>query len=373
LLAIEPILPDRGNFAGHRDHPAQCSGDRPRHGRHSGATDPERGYPSAGPALIGRDGDSIAVNDSDKWVELARLRQRVQNLEDDLGLEMRTLEPATGNHTLDVAIQALVADHAGDVIAVHAASGDFEFVTPSITPTFGYRAEKLIGRNGYDLVHPDDLDRVAASHAHLIEGPQTIEYRMRTADGGWRWVESRGQALMMGSSLSRVVVITRDVHTRKLAQLDLERSNADLRNFALVAAHDLHEPLRIVASFTDLLARRYRDALDERGLGYLEFIETHVARMRGLIDGLLAVTRVEADRSRFAIVSMKAVIDAVRTDASVAFEEADATVEVGPLPVVIGERHDGKVWAESRPGVGTTICVQLPSQTTSPDLGVPSR
>lgn len=281
--------------------------------------------------------EPIRVNDADKWVELARLRQRVQNLEDDLGLEMRTMEPATGNQTLDLAIQALVAEHASDVIAVHKANGDFEFVTPSITRSFGYRPEKLVGRNGYDIVHPDDIEAVAASHAKLMDGPQTIEYRLRTADGGWRWVESRGQALIVGSALSRVVVITRDVHDRRLAQEALERSNADLQQFALVAAHDLHEPLRIAASFADLLDRRYREALDERGQGYLDFIVSNMSRMRGLIDGLLALTRLEVDRSRFMLVDLGLVFAEVRQTMSAALKACGASMEIGPLPTITGD------------------------------------
>lgn len=276
------------------------------------------------------------MNDADKWVELARLRQRVQSLEDDLGLEAPTFEPGTGQYDLDMAIQALVAQHATDVISVHAPNADIEFITPSVTRNFGYRPEKLVGRNAYDLIHPDDIDAVAGRHAELANGPQTIEYRMRAADGEWRWVETRGQAMIAGNALSRMVWITRDVHQRRLAQDALERSNADLRHFALVAAHDLHEPLRIVASFAELLGKRYRDALDDRGQGYLDFIIDNVGRMRGLIDGLLQFTRIEVQRPDFAAIDVGDVVSTVLSDLGPAL--ADARVEVGPLPAVRADR-----------------------------------
>ncbi len=276
------------------------------------------------------------MNDAQKWVELARLRQKVQALEDDLGLENPTFEPGTGQFDLDMAIQALVAEHATDIISVHAPNADIQFITPSVTRNLGYRDDKLIGRNAYDLVHPDDIDEVAGHHARLVDGPQTIEYRVRAADGDWRWVETRAQALIVGAQMSRMVWITRDVHQRRLAQAALERSNADLRHFALVAAHDLHEPLRIVASFAELLGKRYRDALDARGQGYLDFIVDNVTRMRGLIDGLLQFTRIEVQRPDFDAIDVGEVVSTVLTDLGSALDGAH--VDVGALPRVRADR-----------------------------------
>ena len=198
------------------------------------------------------------------------------------------------------------------------------------------RSDKLIGRNAYDLVHPDDIDGVAGHHARLVDGPQTIEYRMRAADGEWRWVETMAQALIVGASMSRMVWITRDVHQRRLAQQALERSNADLRHFALVAAHDLHEPLRIVASFAELLGKRYRDVLDARGQGYLDFIADNVTRMRGLIDGLLQFTRIEVQRPDFDAIAVGEVVSAVLADMGPALDGAH--VDVGTLPRVRADR-----------------------------------
>lgn len=276
------------------------------------------------------------MNDAEKWVELARLRQKVQSLEDDLGLENPTFEPSTGQFDIDMAIQALVAEHATDVISVHAPNADIQFITPSVTRNFGYRPEKLLARNAYDLIHPDDIDAVAGRHAKLVDGPQTIEYRIRAADGEWRWVETRGQAMIVGSAMSRMVWITRDVHQRRLAQEALERSNADLRHFALVAAHDLHEPLRIVASFADLLGKRYREVLDARGQGYLDFIGDNVNRMRGLIDGLLQFTRIEVQKPRFDSIDVGEVVSAVLADLGPSLDGAH--VDVGALPRVRADR-----------------------------------
>ena len=283
--------------------------------------------------------------DTEKWIELTRLRRRVQALEDELGLEAAgsyetNYENTTGNFEVDTAIQALVAEHASDVISVHGPNGETEFVTPSIKQNFGYDPKDLIGRNAYDLFHPDDIEAIAASHARLTDGqPQQVEYRMRTADGQWRWVESRGQALIAGNAMSRLISITRDVHARRLAVDALERNNADLRQFALVAAHDLHEPLRTAAGFAELLVRRYRDQLDARAQGYLDFIVGNIDRMRCLIDDLLAYTRLEVQRPTFEDIELAPLISAVLIELNTTLADADAHIEIGALPTVCGDRR----------------------------------
>lgn len=278
--------------------------------------------------------------DTEKWVELTRLRRRVAALEDELGLESPPVyEGTTGNHAVDQAIQALVAEHASDVISVHGPNADIEYITPSVTRNFGYDPQALIGRNAYDLFHPDDIEAVAQKHAQLIDGqPRQVECRLRTADGTFRWVEVRGQALIVGSAMSRLVCITRDVHARRLAVEALERSNADLRHFALVAAHDLHEPLRTAAGFAELLARRYRDQLDARAQGYVDFIVDNVERMRRLIDDLLDYTRLEVQHPTFETVALGSLISEVLVELNEALTAAGAQIEVGPMPTVRGDR-----------------------------------
>lgn len=119
---------------------------------------------------------------------------------------------------------------------------------------------------------------------------------------------------------------------------DLQRSNAELEQFAYVASHDLQEPLRKVASFCQLLQRRYAGQLDSRADQYIYFAVDGAKRMQVLINDLLAFSRVgRIVRDREAVSCETLVAQAV-TNVSETIEQANATVDVRtPLPVVLAE------------------------------------
>ncbi|EYR64194.1 histidine kinase [Actinotalea ferrariae CF5-4] len=118
---------------------------------------------------------------------------------------------------------------------------------------------------------------------------------------------------------------------------DLRRSNRDLEQFAYVASHDLQEPLRKIASFTQLLAKRYEGQLDERADQYIHFAVDGAKRMQRLINDLLSFSRVGRIGGEVADVDMGAAVDQVRSDLEQAIEETGATVVADDLPVVRGE------------------------------------
>jgi signal transduction histidine kinase len=120
--------------------------------------------------------------------------------------------------------------------------------------------------------------------------------------------------------------------------LELRRSNAELEQFAYVASHDLQEPLRKIASFCQALERRYAGQLDERADQYIEFAVDGAKRMQTLINDLLAFSRV--GRAGHAAERLEARDLVARAQASLqgAIAEAGATVIVGDLPPVRGDR-----------------------------------
>ena len=118
---------------------------------------------------------------------------------------------------------------------------------------------------------------------------------------------------------------------------ELERSNADLEQFAYAASHDLSEPLRTVAGFSELLRQRYDGQLDPEADGYISFIGDGVKRMQQLIDDLLLYSRVGRAPLREETVDLEAVFREVLGWLAPAIEERGAQITHDPLPAVRGE------------------------------------
>ena len=131
---------------------------------------------------------------------------------------------------------------------------------------------------------------------------------------------------------------TRDANTVLQAHTEeLERSNSELEQFAYIASHDLQEPLRKVASFTQLLQRRYAGQLDARADQYIEFAVDGAKRMQALINDLLQYSRVGRSAREPSLVSSDAALAQARNNLAAAMEETGATVETGHLPLVLAE------------------------------------
>jgi light-regulated signal transduction histidine kinase (bacteriophytochrome) len=119
---------------------------------------------------------------------------------------------------------------------------------------------------------------------------------------------------------------------------DLARSNAELEQFAYVASHDLQEPLRMVASFTQLLARRYRGKLGQDADEFIGFAVDGATRMRSLLDDLLAYSRVGTRGKPLAPTDMNAVLEDALNNLTNSIAESGAAITRESLPTVPGDR-----------------------------------
>jgi light-regulated signal transduction histidine kinase (bacteriophytochrome) len=119
--------------------------------------------------------------------------------------------------------------------------------------------------------------------------------------------------------------------------IDLERSNAELEQFAYVASHDLQEPLRMITGYTQLLAKRYGDKLDQNANEYIGYAVDGAKRMQRLIHDLLDYSRVGTRGKEFAPTDCGAVVAGTLRALQPAIEESAATVTHDPLPTVMGD------------------------------------
>ena len=119
---------------------------------------------------------------------------------------------------------------------------------------------------------------------------------------------------------------------------ELRRSNRELEMFAYVISHDLQEPLRMIASYTQLLAERYRGRLDERADKYIGYAVGGAKRMQQLINDLLAYSRVTSKGQPLQPVALDEVLAGVLVDLDLLIRETGATIHREPLPTVAADR-----------------------------------
>jgi signal transduction histidine kinase len=173
----------------------------------------------------------------------------------------------------------------------------------------------------------------------LLLAPSSVIFEPVSGTNRWLpWVILVIGALALGSV---GVLLRRSLNASeqvRVANDELARSNADLERFAYVASHDLSEPLRTIGGFGGLLERRYGSKLDDEGRMMLGHVTAGAARLQSLIDGLLSYARVSTAPRKVETVDLNTtaheVLDAIRP----ALNDRAASVEVGLLPSVEGER-----------------------------------
>jgi signal transduction histidine kinase len=179
------------------------------------------------------------------------------------------------------------------------------------------------------------LSRLAVEASRVADG----DFQHEVEQSGPREIREVGADVnrMRGRilrELSRLREANADLETRTR---DLQRSNSELEQFAYVASHDLQEPLRKVASFCQLLQRRYAAQLDERANQYIDLAVDGAKRMQALITDLLTFSRVGRGGAPFAPVPLAAALGYAMASLSEEIESTGARVEVGALPEVLGE------------------------------------
>ena len=171
-------------------------------------------------------------------------------------------------------------------------------------------------------------------YRHRIEGSGPPEFRRLAEDIDQMRMKIARELDEVREARERIEWVNSQL--QKQAE-ELTRSNRDLEQFAYVASHDLQEPLRKVASFCQLLQRRYAGQLDERADQYIAFAVDGAQRMQRLINDLLAFSRIGRLTTGFTEVDLNKVMGDVAGQTEAAVQYADAELTWGEMPTIRGE------------------------------------
>ena len=176
------------------------------------------------------------------------------------------------------------------------------------------------------------LDDAAAEQARLVATQTAMLNILDDFDAEKNKVEAINEQLRRENRERRLLA-----QTLTERSVDLQRSNADLEQFAYVASHDLQEPLRMVSSYVQLLDKRYKGQLDEQADKYIGYAVEGAKRMQALIGGLLEYSRVGMDDSLRQTVDLGAVLDQAVANLQSSITESGAVLERGPLLAVVAD------------------------------------
>ena len=209
----------------------------------------------------------------------------------------------------------------------------------------GYPEAELLQLTGRQISHPDDLDVINEQRPRLYSGEidsVRLEKRYLKKDGSVVWVrftmtverDAQGRPLYEIGVYDDITAQRDAAAALRAAHEELKRSNAELEQFAYVASHDLQEPLRMVASYTQLLSRRYDSKLDKDAREFMAYIVDGATRMKQLIEDLLAYSRVGIKGADFKPVAASDALRRALFNLRAGIEEAGAAVTHDPLPAL---------------------------------------
>ena len=221
-------------------------------------------------------------------------------------------------------------------------------VNPFLMELLGYAKEDFIGKDLSEIGLFADIKSAQRAREEL-QKTGYLRYEdlpLVTKDGRTLATELISNVYHTHTSNGKIIQCNiRDITMRKQMEAerealfrDLQRSNAEWEQFAFIASHDLHEPLRMIASYVQLLQKRYQGALDKNADQYIDYVVSGAKRMQALLDDLLIYSRAGAHQQAVDVVDVRAVVDDAIANLRMAIADSRGRVLVSEdLPSVRGD------------------------------------
>jgi PAS domain S-box-containing protein len=238
---------------------------------------------------------------------------------------------------------------APDAMVVVNQGGEIVLLNLQAEKQFGYRRNELLGQKVTNIIPEGFAERLIADGLRSAEDALAQQIGTGIELSGRRKDRSEFPIELMLSPLGGaegilVTAAIRDISVRNAAEADLlhkveelNRSNEELGQFAYIASHDLQEPLRMVASYTQLLSRRYTGKLDSDADEFIAYAVDGATRMQRLIQDLLAYSRVGTKGKDLLNTSSEDALRHALSNLRSAIEESGALVTHDPLPEVLAD------------------------------------
>ena len=224
-------------------------------------------------------------------------------------------------------------------------NGHFRLINRQLAYILGYEEDELIGRPSLGFVLAEDRDTVRENAVSMLKGGCSLGYEFRVVNkqAKIKWVMEtvvpiyyRRKRATLGSLID---VTERKQMEERLKQItdEMQCSNTELEQFAYVISHDLQEPLRMVSSYTQLLAKRYSNKLDADADEFIAYAVDGAKRMQTLLHDLLEYSRVGTRGKPSSLVNCEHIVEQAMANLKIAIEECGASVSYDVLPTIMGD------------------------------------
>lgn len=278
-------------------------------------------------------------------VERRRSKMEIQKLNMMLKERIRELEPAERERLK----LADIVEQSNDAIFSVDLESNVMSWNSGAEKIYGYTQDEIVGKSIYMITLEDGPTPETEEIRNMVMAgtpPKMFETVHQRKDGVEIPVALTISCIRNERDrITEISVISRDITEKRKSEealkkfsRDLERSNNELKQFAFAAAHDLQEPLRAMANYSDLLTGRYAAMLDERAVKYINRIAESSERMQALIQDLLHYSRVDTHGKPFTEVNLQEVFLSATRNLRMAIEESGAIVVADKLPNIQADR-----------------------------------